>query len=66
MAYRFLDEYKQEFGLRWLFKKQHIHPNAYYNYLRNAEADYLAQKTHCCQRIQALYHDSHGVMGTVR
>ena len=45
------------------FKKLHIHPNAYYNYLRNAKARYLAQKSHCCQRIQALYHDSHGVMG---
>ena len=38
------------------FKKLHIHPNAYYNYLRNAKADYLAQKAHCCQRIQAFYH----------
>ncbi len=37
MAYRFLDEYKQEFGLRWLLKKLHIHPNAYYNYLRNGK-----------------------------
>ena len=49
--------------MRWLFKKLHIHPNAYYNYLRNAKTGYLAQKSHCCQRIQALYHDSHGVMG---
>ena len=30
--------------MRWLFKKLHIHPNAYYNYLRNTKADYLAQK----------------------
>ena len=36
MAYRFLDEYEQEFGLRWFFKL-HIHPNACYNYLRKAE-----------------------------
>ncbi len=63
MAYRFLDEYKQEFGLRWLLKKLHIHPNAYYNYLRNTKASYHAQKSHYCQRIQALYHESHGVMG---
>lgn len=35
MEYRFLDEHRQEFGLRWLFKKLCIHPNAYYNYLRN-------------------------------
>jgi hypothetical protein len=27
------------------------------------KAGYLAQKSHCCQQIQALYHDSHGVMG---
>ena len=62
VAYRFLDEYKQEFGLRWLLKKLHIHPNAYYNYLRNAKAGHHAQKSHCCQRIQALYHNSHGVI----
>ena len=49
--------------MRWLFKKLYIHPNAYYNYLRNAKAGYLAQKAHCCRQIQALYHDSHGVMG---
>ena len=49
--------------MRWLFKKLHIHPNSYYDYLRNAKAGYLAQKSHCSQRIQALYHDSHGVMG---
>ena len=29
--------------MRWLFKKRHIHPNIYYNYLRNAKAGYLAQ-----------------------
>ena len=32
-------------------------------YNRNAKADFLAQKAHCCQRIQALYHGSHGAMG---
>jgi len=63
VTYRFLDENKQEFGLRWLLKKLHIHPNAYYNYLRNAKAGYHAQKSHYCQRIQALYHESHGVTG---
>ena len=33
------------------------------NSFLNVKAGYLAQKSHCCQRIQALYHDSHGVMG---
>ena len=31
MAYRFIDEYKDLFGVRWLLRRMNIYPNAYYN-----------------------------------
>ena len=39
-AYRFIQKYNKEFGLRWLLRKFNIYPNAYYNYLKNRKADY--------------------------
>lgn len=40
MAYRFIDKYKEFFGLRWLLKHLDIYPNAYYNYRKNRRASY--------------------------
>ena len=33
--YTFIQKYDIEYGLRWLFQKTGIYPNAYYNYLKN-------------------------------
>ena len=37
-----------------------IKPNAYYNYLRNAKADYHKQKQEICKTIRDIYHDCSG------
>ncbi len=43
-AYRFIDDHKEEFGIRWLLRRLAICPNAYYNYRKHRKADYYAQK----------------------
>ena len=44
MAYRFIDKYKEFFGLRWLLRRLDIYPNAYYNYRKNRRASYHRKK----------------------
>ena len=34
-AYRFIEHYRELFGLNWLLKRLKIFPNAYYNYLKH-------------------------------
>ena len=63
MAYRFIDEYQEEFGLRWLLAHMGICPNAYYNYLKHTKADYSARKEQVCNEIKTLYHDFNGIVG---
>lgn len=40
-----------------------IKPNAYYNDLRNAKADYHKQKQEICKTIRDIYHDCNGNIG---
>ena len=63
MAYRFIDEYKDYFGLRWLLNRMDIYPNAYYNYLKHTKAEYLEEKEETCQKIKDIYHEYNGVLG---
>ena len=63
MAYRFIDENKKEFGLRWLLKHMGICPNAYYNYLKNSKAEYHRRKNEICREIKGIYHETSGVIG---
>ena len=37
MVYRFIDDNKNIFGLRWLCNKFGISPNCYYNYKKEAK-----------------------------
>ncbi len=63
MAYRFIDENKKEFGLRWLLKHMGICPNAYYNYLKNSKAEYHRRKNEICREIKEIYHETSGAIG---
>ena len=51
------------FGLRWLFRRLNIYPNAYYNYRKHRKADYYAHKTEVQTQIQEIYHAHNGVDG---
>lgn len=63
MAYRFIDQYQNEFGLRWLLKRMGIFPNAYYNYLKHTKAEYQAQKAKICREIKDIYHEAGDILG---
>ena len=62
-AYRFIQKYNKEFGLRWLLRMFNICPNAYYNYLKNRKADYHQQKDEIKKSIREIYHSHGGVDG---
>ena len=62
-AYRFIQKHGKKFGLRWLLRKFHICPNAYYNYLKNRKADYFRKKKAIKASIQEIYHSHDGVDG---
>ena len=63
MAYRFIQENCEEFGLRWLLNKLNINPNAYYNYLKNRKSQYLCKKDEIKSTITEIYHAHNGVDG---
>ena len=48
MAYRFIDDDKDFFGVRWLLHRLDIYPNAYYNDRKHRKAAYREEK----QRIK--------------
>ena len=62
-AYRFLDQYQSEFGVRWLLRRLKIYPNAYYNYRKHRKAGYCAQKAKIQKKIEEIYHKHSGVDG---
>ena len=55
--YRFIDQYHNEFGVRWLLARFHIYPNSYYNYKKNRKASYLADKEKKKQQILSIYYE---------
>lgn len=63
VAYRFIEQYKTEFGLRWLFRRMSIFPNAYYNYIMQTKAEYRAKKEADCREIKEIYHETGGILG---
>ena len=63
MAYRFIDENQEQYGLRWLLKHMGIQPNAYYNYLKGLKAEYHKHKEEICTEINNIYHEAGGVIG---
>ena len=62
-AYRFIDEYKDQFGLRWLLRRLNIFPNAYYNYKKHRKAAYEEKKQRIKELIEDIYHEHNGVDG---
>lgn len=40
-----------------------IFPNAYYNYLKQAKADYQAKKESVYRKIKSIYHETGGILG---
>ncbi|MCU6801494.1 MAG: IS3 family transposase [Clostridium sp.] len=62
-AYRFIEQYHELFGLRWLLRRLEICPNAYYNYRKHRKADYYANKAEVHAQIQEIYHIHNGVDG---
>ena len=46
-AYRFIDEHRNLFGVRWLLRRFGIYPNAYYNYRKHRRAKEDARRTSC-------------------
>ena len=62
-AYRFIDRYHDEFGMRWLLNRLDIYPNAYYNYRKHRKANYYAHKEELKAQIDEIYHQHNGVDG---
>ena len=63
MAYRFIDEYHELFGVRWLLRRLHIYSNAYYNYKKHRKAAYMEKKEQVLNAIKDMYHSHNGVDG---
>ncbi len=63
MAYQFIDKHQKNFGIRWLFKRMGIYPNAYYNYLKQAKTGYYARKNEICRKIKDIYHEFGAIFG---
>lgn len=40
-----------------------IHPNAYYNFLKQTKASYYEKKSEICDEIRNIYHEYGGVLG---
>ena len=49
--------------MRWLLRRFHIVPNAYYNFLKNRKSDYNTQNQRVLNEIKEIYHEHGGVDG---
>ena len=63
MVYRFIDDNKNIFGLRWLCNKFGISPNCYYNYKKEAKRKYHERLAHIFELIKYVYYNNNRVMG---
>lgn len=63
MVYRFIKNNHKEFGLRWLFRKFGLSPNAYYNYLKNRKKNNHQRKDLVQQEIHQIFHEKNGIIG---
>lgn len=63
MIYRFIDENKGTFGLRWLFRRFNMSPNAYYNHLKDKKSGYREQKQKTREEIKNIYYANGGIVG---
>ena len=51
MVYRFIDQYKRLFGLRWLLSRLKLSANAYYNYRKDRKLSYKQKKNMILEKI---------------
>ena len=63
MVYRFIDNNKSYFGLRWLCRRFCISPSCYYNYLKNKKRDYYEQRKLICEQIKHIYYNNNRTVG---
>ncbi len=63
MVYRFIDDNKDYFGLRWLCAYLGISTNCYYNYLKDKKHDYYEQREVIYERIKYIYYNNNRVVG---
>lgn len=63
MVYRFIDENKNIFGLRWLCQQFGISPNCYYNYKKDANREYRKRLAHIFELIKYVYYNNNRVIG---
>jgi transposase InsO family protein len=63
VAYRFIEQHQEKFGLRWLLRRMSVLPNSYYNYLKQAKDDYQAKKESVYRQIKRIYHETGGILG---
>ncbi len=63
MVYRFIDDNKNIFGLRWLCQKFDISPNCYYNYKKDAKRKYRERLAHIFELIKYVYYNNNRVIG---
>ncbi|MEG1086200.1 MAG: hypothetical protein RSD88_07775 [Anaerovoracaceae bacterium] len=58
MVYRFIDKYKDYFGLRWLCRHFGISATGYYNYLKDKKSEYREQRKIIFERIKYIFYDN--------
>lgn len=63
MVYRFIDDNKKIFGLRWLCNKFGISPNCYYNYKKEEKRKYHKRLAHIYELIKYVYYNNNRVIG---
>ena len=63
MVYRFIDDNKNIFGLRWLCRQFGISPNCYYNYKKDAKREYRKRLARIYELIKYVYYNNNRVIG---
>ncbi len=63
MVYRFIDDNKNKYGLRWLCRKFELSTNAYYKYLKDRKSDYRKCKKIILNTIKNIYYDNNRIIG---
>ena len=63
MVYRFIDDNKDYFGLRWLCAHFGISSNCYYNYLDDKKSVYREQREVIYERIKYIYYNNNRTVG---
>ena len=63
MVYRFIDNNKDHFGLKWLCIHLGISLNSYYNYLKDNKGDYYLQREVIFERIKYIFYNNNRTIG---